>query len=214
MTKLTRYEPYGDHDLIVTLTEDPEGDVYKVADVDKRIDELMTALHDGWSIIANAHDFARWHSEIHPVNEPRATEWKVAADRWRDEVFHPLTKTVEPGPKEDDPPTESTWEPPTETQHKNVLQQGADLLTERNDLLQCIGLFTTVKGDMVMNPDNPMAMAQEVVDYVEGLERKAGAVTELIEAARDVVFTLGTDHHEVVAQLSKELMDLDKVVTS
>jgi hypothetical protein len=44
-------------------------------------DAEMDALYTAWTIIANANE----------GNWDRATpEWRAAAERWRDEMFHPL----------------------------------------------------------------------------------------------------------------------------
>lgn len=49
-------------------------------EVDDRGPEL-DALYTAWTIIANAHE-GDW-SKATP-------EWRAAAERWRDEMFHPL----------------------------------------------------------------------------------------------------------------------------
>jgi hypothetical protein len=44
-----------------------------------------------------------------------------------------------------------------------------------SEFTQAIGLMTTIKGSMVMRPDDPIGMAQEVAAYVALLEKVAEA---------------------------------------
>ena len=58
---------------------------------------------------------------------------------------------------------------------------------ELSKFRQAIGLMTTIKGSMVMRPDDPIGMAQEVVEYVARLEKVAGDLNALIISAQETM---------------------------
>jgi hypothetical protein len=71
-------------------TEDIEMDPRLAEAVAKRIGGLLDGLEDAWGLIANAYG-GDWDLAQNPA-------WKPAAERWRDEVWHPaLTKTIVKG---------------------------------------------------------------------------------------------------------------------
>jgi hypothetical protein len=45
-------------------------------------DGMMDALYKAWVVIANARDWL--------LDDAQAAEWRAAAERWRDNQFHPL----------------------------------------------------------------------------------------------------------------------------
>jgi hypothetical protein len=54
--------------------------------------------------------------------------------------------------------------------YDRVQAQRDELVAKNAALREAIGLMTTIKGDMVMRPDDPIGMAQEVAAYVEALK--------------------------------------------
>ena len=80
-------------------TEDINMDPDLAEAFSKRLIHLMDGIETAWCLIANA-DSASWDME-------ETNEWREAAERWRDEFFHPLLDKYKeeqsdvPGPSEE-----------------------------------------------------------------------------------------------------------------
>ena len=77
------------------------------------------------------------------------------------------------------------------------------------ELRMAIGLFTTAKPDMVMDPDNPIAMAQEVVAYVESLRTEIGRLREALDEIATTA--VDCDGHRDAENLMKLVSELEMV---
>ena len=76
-------------------------------------------------------------------------------------------------------------------------------------LRMAVGLFTTAKPDMVMDPDDPIQMALEVVAYVESLRAE---IDRLREALDEIATTaVDCDGHRDAENLMKLVSELETV---
>jgi hypothetical protein len=54
--------------------------------------DALAGLYQAWTVIANARDWL--------LDDKQAAEWRGAAERWRDNVFHPALDAVSERPNE------------------------------------------------------------------------------------------------------------------
>jgi len=55
------------------------------------------------------------------------------------------------------------------------------------DMLQAIGLLTTLKPDMIIDPANPMDMAKEICEHVKVISDKARQYDEICTSPKQIL---------------------------
>lgn len=60
-------------------------------DEDRTEHDEVAGLYQAWTVIANASE---WLTEGTSADTRHSAEWREAARRWRDDVFHPALNRV------------------------------------------------------------------------------------------------------------------------
>lgn len=73
----------------------------QLKDQEKEVKKLMDGMELAWAVIANAYDYVIKVGSEGVTNREATDKWVIAADRWRDEHWHPSLKRNCTGEKEE-----------------------------------------------------------------------------------------------------------------